>query len=100
MTKKEQIEAAKRLFPAQALAWRRKTRPFFPHDDLNLIHEFEKTLSPAESEAYQRHLIKISVKVSRLFPSQREYPMQGYVIHAKASERLQAILATKGILKA
>lgn len=105
-------EQEQRIAIAEACGWRRSTKignwyapnsntiytePNSPPDylnDLNAMHEAEKTLQDANK--YQQELCKITVKIDRLFPLNRKYPLQGFVLNATAKERAETFLKTIG----
>lgn len=66
-----------------------KPVPNYP-EDLNAMHEAEKQLDKSLVAKYQENLIKICVTLDKLFVIGQKYGLDGYVIHATASQRSEA----------
>lgn len=63
-------------------------------NDLNAIHEAEKKLDKSLSAKYQESLVKICVTLDKLFVVGQKYGLDGYVIHASAAQRSEALCRT------
>ncbi len=65
-------------------------------NDLNAMHEAEKKLGIQDAPNYQSILIKVTVKLEKLFPEGSAYPMDGFLIHATSQQRAEAFVKTIG----
>lgn len=64
--------------------------PDYPND-LNAMHEAEKTLTGDQLAVYNEHLIQMVINQLK-----RPYEMQGWYWHATARQRAEAFLRTTG----
>ena len=60
--------------------------PNYP-ESLDAMHEAEKHLTDEQVLAYQADLIITCVTMKKLFKSGREYPADGYMLHANSEQR-------------
>ncbi len=67
--------------------------------NLNLMWEAEETLTHEQAAKYQDILIKVCVTIDKLFRSGTKSGLDGYVIHASASQRQDAFLELFGKLE-
>lgn len=67
--------------------------PNYP-EDLNAMHEVEKTLNRSQVVEYQDSLATFFTIQD--FFSESKYPIDGYIIHATALQRAEAYLRTIG----
>jgi hypothetical protein len=68
-------------------------------NSLDVLAEMERKLTDDQARQYQEKLIKIVVTLGKLFNAGKAYPIDGYVIHASAPQRREALLKTLGLWK-
>lgn len=62
--------------------------------DLNACHEMEKNLKQVQVVTYQDILVSITCKTEKLFPNDKAYPLDGFVIAATSQQRCEAFIKT------